>query len=109
MVATQPVSSNLTAIPKAPEQACLDAWHFAGEIEIHTKALPPMAQAVFLAWLKSQSGGVLKGITPQEIFLWLFRLSPGLAEAEYRLALLEISWLVSLMNDFFNFLEKGAL
>ncbi len=104
-----PGSPSLSAKLITPELASLDAWRFAEEIEIHAKALLPMAQAVFHAWLKSQSGGAIKKLSHQEIFLWLYGLHPGLAEAEYRLALLEISWLVSLTQDFFNFLEKGVV
>ena len=68
-----------------------------------------MMQAVFLAWLKTQASGQLKSVTLEEIFLWLNSLDPGLAEAEYRLMLLEISWLQTLTKDFFDFLSKDAV
>ena len=68
-----------------------------------------MMQAVFLAWLKTQACGQLKSVTPEEIFLWLNSLNRGLAEAEYRLMLLEISWLQTLTKDFFDFLSKDAV
>ena len=68
-----------------------------------------MMQAVFLAWMKTQASGQLKSVTLEEIFLWLNSLDPGLAEAEYRLMLLEISWLQTLTKDFFDFLSKDAV
>ena len=47
--------------------------------------------------------------TQEEISLWLNGLHPGQAESEYRLALMEISWLEVLACDFFPFLSKETL
>ena len=68
-----------------------------------------MMQAVFRAWLRTQSHEQIENISIKEIFRWLNSLNPGQAEAEYRLMLLEISWLEMLSQDFFNFLSKDAL
>ena len=68
-----------------------------------------MMQAVFRAWLRTQSHEQIENINIKEIFHWLNSLNPGQAEAEYRLMLLEISWLEMLTQDFFNFLSKDVL
>ena len=93
---------------KDPDQACLDAWRYTMEIYTQFLRLPPMMQAVFQAWLRSQSHEQIENISTKEIFHWLLTLNSGLAEAEYRLTLLEISWLEMLTQDFFNFLSKDA-
>ena len=93
---------------KDPDQARLDAWRYTMEIYTQFLRLPPMMQAVFQAWLRSQSHGQIESINIKEIFHWLNSLNPGQAEAEYRLTLLEVSWLEILTQDFFNFLSKDA-
>ena len=98
-----------THLSVIPDQACLDAWRCAMEIHAQFLKLLPMMQAVFRAWLRSQSHEQIENINIKEIFHWLNSLNPGQAEAEYRLMLLEISWLEMLTQDFFNFLSKDAL
>ena len=100
MTTTFPVSPILDAYRKSPEQACLDAWRYAEEISGLALGLPAMAQYVFLSWLKTQSQGSLRIINQEQIFLWLFGQHPGLAEAEYRLMLMEVSWLESFTRPF---------
>ena len=100
MTTTFPASPILDAYRKSPEQACLDAWRYAEEITSLALGLPAMAQYVFLSWLKTQSQGSLRNLNQEQIFLWLFGQHPGLAEAEYRLMLMEISWLESFTRPF---------
>ena len=67
-----------------------------------------MMQPVYFSWLKAQANGKLVDCALEELAAWLDGLHPDLAEAEYRLALMEISWLELLAADFFRFLGKGT-
>jgi len=89
-------------------QVGLAAWRCAQEVHRLSMGLLPMVRPVYRSWLKAQSRGTLKSDTQEEIFVWLSGLHPGQAESEYRLMLLEISWLEILTRDFFNFLSEAA-
>ena len=91
------------------DRAYLPALHCAKEIHWLSRELPPMMQAVFRAWLRTQSCGQIESGSLEEIFQWLSMLNSGRADAEYHLMLLEISWLEMLAQDFFNFLSKDAI
>ena len=93
------------AIYKDPDLA----WRYAREIHAQSQRLPLMMQAVFRAWLTPQSHEQIESTDIKEIFHWLNSLNPGQAEAEYRLMLLETSWLEMLTQDFYNFLSKDVL
>ena len=82
--------------PKSPEQAQQDAARFAHAIYTLGQGLPRMAQPVLRSWLRTQASGKLgHEITEEALFTWLAGMRPDLAEAEYRLALVEISWLAA--------------
>ncbi len=103
-----------TTLPEIPglgevrEPRNLAAWHYAQELCARSQELSQMMQPVFRSWLKAQSGAALLDCTPGEIFLWLSTLPPGQAESEYRLALMEISWLEMLTGSFFFFLSRDT-
>ena len=95
-----------TVCPEPSTQANLPAWRFAKEITARVQGLLPVMQPVCFSWLTAQSSGALETCTQEEIFLWLNDLHPGHAESEYRLILMEISWLETLTEDFISFLNK---
>jgi len=97
-------ATHLNTTLKTLEKSGLDAWRFAQEIHILAAGLLPMMQPIYRSWLSAQSHGVLKDCSQEDIFVWLNGLHPGRAEAEYRLMLLEISWLETLTQDFYYFL-----
>lgn len=66
-----------------------------------------MAQFVFQSWLKTHSCGTLETLDQEKVFLWLFGMNPGLAEAEYRILLMEISWLESFTGPLVHFTHEG--
>ena len=100
---------NITTTQETQNHAGLVAWRCAEELLILAARLPPMMQPIYCSWLKAQAQGALVECTQEEISLWLNGLHPGQAESEYRLALMEISWLEVLACDFFPFLSKETL
>ena len=100
MVTSHLPSSTLAAYRKSPEQAAQDAEQYAKHVFVLSQRLIPMAQAVFHAWLKSQSRGFVQMTGQDEIQGWLLSLHPGLAQSEYVLLLAEIAWLETLAEYF---------
>ena len=100
---------NIATTQNTQNHAGLVAWRCSEELLFLAARLPPMMQPVYRSWLKTQSRGALVECTRQEIYIWLNGLHPGQAESEYRLALMEISWLEILACDFFRFLSKETL
>jgi hypothetical protein len=95
-----PTSSTLAAYQKSPEKAAQDAEQYANHVFALSQRLIPMTQAVFRAWLKSQSRGSVQQAEQDEIQSWLLSLHPGLAQSEYVLLVAEIAWLETLAEYF---------
>ncbi len=100
MTTTRPPSLILAAYQKTPTQAAQDAERYAKHVFDLSQRLIPMAQAVFRAWLKSQSHGFIQKARQDEIQSWLLTLHPGHAQSEYVLLVAEISWLETLADYF---------
>ena len=100
MVTTHAPSLILAAYRKSPEQADQDAEKYAKHVFVLSQRLIPMTQAVFRAWLKSQSRGLVKMAGQDEIQGWLLSLHPGLVQSEYVLLLAGITWLETLAKYF---------
>ena len=100
MTTTHAPSLILAAYRKSPEQAAQDAEKYAKHVFVLSQRLTPMTQAVFRAWLKSQSRGFVQKAGQSEIQNWLLSLHPGLAQSEYVLLVAEIAWLETLAEYF---------